>query len=74
MPVFEAGVATRSVGAAETPPVLGVISMNAILLLTAPVPLVTVSRPSLTVTLAVPSMNRLPLVGVPLTTLVPSAS
>src|SRR5437870_5016055 len=50
----------------------GLISMKSSLLLTAPAALVMVSRPSLTITVLVPSKKRLPLVGLPLTTSTPS--
>jgi hypothetical protein len=49
------------------------MSMNATLLLVAPFALLIVSRPSLTVTVAVPSTNRLVAVGVPLRSSVFSA-
>ena len=48
-------------------------STKHILLLLAPAPLRIVSRPSVTVTVAVPSIHRVPVVGVPVTTSTPSA-
>jgi len=52
----------------------GVISRKQILLLPAPAPLRIVSLPSLTATVAVPSIQRVDVDGVPLTTRTPSAA
>ena len=48
--------------------------MKQILLFCAPAPFVTVSLPSVTVTVLVPSIQRVLVVGVPLTVRTPSAA
>ena len=59
-----AGLAAATLGAGAVV-VAGVISMKLILLFLAPVAVLTVSRPSLTVTVRVPWIQRLAVVGVP---------
>src|SRR5438477_12345422 len=65
----ESVAARRTTGIGLVP---GLISMNEILLLLEPVALEMVSRPSATVTVLVPSTQRLEVVGVPSTVRTPS--